>query len=611
MSGAGSASPLHADPLLDRALQDAQRGEIAGAMGAVQTLLRAQPDNTDALQVLGMLLTKSGRAAEAVQHLARAVAADPNFATYRNNLANALTQVKQHEEAVTQYRAAIELDPRYWRAWQGLVSALQKLDRHVEALETCERAIARRERWPEMSALAAGCLERLGRVDDAVDLLRKAALEQMLSTEGTREARDAAVLALTAQRLFFLNYTDISPAALAEEHLTYMGCVPSARSPARTPPVADRRLRVGFLSGDLRTHSAGYFALPLAWARPDDVDIVCFATNPVATGDPVAAQYRSLSSGWVECTTMSDAGLDAAIRAQRIDVLLDLSGHTGMGRLNALHGKPAPVIMSAIGYPNTTGHPAVDYRIVDSITDPPGSETLATEALVRIDPCFLSYVPPSESPAPEMPPAEAPPTFGSFNNTSKVGQATATLWAAAMARVPEARLLIKSDRMRCDATRERLLATLEAAGIARERVELLPATKSIGDHLALYSRIHVALDTTPYNGTTTTCEALWMGVPVVTMTGHRHASRVSTSLLTAAGLTDWIAADPESFARIAGNLVMDRVRLAAFRADAQRLLQASPLLDGHAYAARTYAAIRERWRRWCATQAGSTQAGVP
>jgi len=605
MSGTGSASPLHADPLLDRALQDAQRGDVARAMDGVQTLLRAQPDNTDALQVLGMLLTKSGRAAEAVQHLARAVAADPNFATYRNNLGNALMQVQRHEDAATQYRAAIALDPQYWRAWQGLVNALQKLDRHVEALETCHQALTLRTPWSEMTALAAGCLERLGRVDDAVELLRKGILTQMTSAEGTRESRDAAVLALTAPRLFFLNYTSITPASLAEEHLTYMGCVPAARTPARTPPDPERRLRIGFLSGDLRTHSAGYFALPLAWAKPDDVDLICFATNPVATGDPVTAQYRSLSSGWVECATMSDDGLDAAIRTQRIDVLLDLSGHTGMGRLSALNGKPAPVIMSAIGYPNTTGHPAVDYRIVDSITDPPGTEALATEALVRIDPCFLSYVPPSESPTPEMPPADAPPTFGSFNNTSKVGQATARLWAGAMARVPESRLLIKSDRMRCDATRERLLATLEAAGIARERIELIPATKSIGDHLALYSRIHVALDPTPYNGTTTTCEALWMGVPVVTMTGHRHASRVSTSLLTAAGLTDWIAPDEESFARIAGDLVTNRARLAAFRADAQRLLQASPLLDGHAYAARTYAAIRERWRLWCANQAGT------
>ena len=574
-------------------------------MESVQLLLRAQPDNTDALQVLGMLLTKSGRAAEAVRHLERAVAVDPNFATYRNNLGNALWQSGRHEDAVTHYRAAIALDRKYWRAWQGLVSALQKLDRHDEGLDTCHEALALRSSWPEMTVLASGCLERLGRIDEAVELLRQGIETQTLGTEGTRESRDASLLGMKAVQLFFLNYTSITPTALAEEHNAYMRCIPAARAPACTPPEPDRRLRVGFLSGDLRTHSAGYFALPLAWARPDDVDLICFATNPVATGDPVTAQYRSLSSGWIECATMSDDGLDAAIRAQRIDVLLDLAGHTGMGRLGALGQKPAPVIISAIGYPNTTGHPCVDYRIVDSITDPPGTEALATETLVRIDPCFLSYVPPSESPEPAMPPDDAPPTFGSFNNTSKVGRATAQLWAGAMARVPQSRLLIKSDRMRCAAARERLLDTLAAAGIARERIEVVPATKLIGDHLAMYSRIHVALDPTPYNGTTTTCEALWMGVPVVTMTGDRHASRVSASLLTAAGLTDWIAADPDSFARIAAGLVLDRTRLSSFRASAQRVLQASPLLDGHAYAARTYMAIRQCWRRWCAAQAAA------
>ena len=442
----GSPTPLHSDPVLDRALQQAQRGEVGAAMESVRLLLRVQPDNTDALQVLGMLLAKSGRAAEAVRHLERAVAVDPNFATYRTNLGNALMQAARHEDATAHYRAAIALDRRYWRAWQGLVGALQKLDRHDEALNTCHQALALRSPWPEMTALAAGCLERLGRLDEAVELLRDAIAEQVTGTVGTRDSRDAAVLALKAQQLFFLNYTDIAPDALAREHVAYMGCVPRAQSPARTPPDPERALRVGLLSGDLRTHSAGYFALPLAWARPEDVALVCFATNPVATGDPVTAQYRSLSSGWVECATMSDDGLDATIRAHRIDVLLDLAGHTGIGRLGALGRKPAPVIISAIGYPNTTGHPCVDYRIVDSVTDPPGTESLATETLVRIDPCFLSYVPPSESPAPAMPPDAAPPTFGSFNNTSKLGKATAHLWAGAMARVPQSRLLIKSDR---------------------------------------------------------------------------------------------------------------------------------------------------------------------
>ena len=588
MSG---STPLHADPALDRALQQAQRGDVVSAMASVQLLLRVQPDNTDAMQVLGMLLTKSGRAADAVRHLERAVAVDPNFATYRNNLGNALMEVRRREDAVTQFRAAIALDQRYWRAWQGLVSALQQLDRPEEALETCMRALAIRPDWPAMTSEVAGCLERLGRVEEAIGTLR------------TGLERDPTSFPLHALMVFFMNYTGVDREALADAHREVARAVPAGTQPARTSPDANRRIRVGLLSGDLRTHSAGYFALPIAWARPDDVDIVCFATNPPAVDDPVAAQYRALSSAWVECATMSDEGLDAAIRAQRIDVLLDLAGHTGMGRLSALCRKPAPVIINAIGYPNTTGHPRVDYRIVDSITDPPGSEHLATEQLLRIDPCFLSYVPPSQSPAPAMPDAGTPPTFGSFNLTTKISDATAQLWAGAMRIVPESRLLIKCGRMRSPTARENLLCRLERAGIARERVEILERTRSIGDHLALYGRMHVALDPTPYNGTTTTCEALWMGVPVVTMTGDRHAARVSTSLLSAAGLHEWIAPDAGSFARIAANLVTDAARLSAFRADAQRMLQASSLLDGRGYAVRVHAAIRQCWQRWCANHA--------
>lgn len=583
--------PLHSDPVLARALDDAQRGQVQRAMESVQLLLRTQPSNADALQVLGMLLTKSGRAEQAVHHLERAVAIDPGFATYRNNLGNALLEARRHQDAAIQFREAIRLDERYWRAWQGLATALQKLNLHEQVLETGARAQQLRPDWPSMTMATAGALEALGRVEDAIALLRAA----LARSPGSYEMR--------AQMAFFLNYTGEPPETIAREHSALASCVPPHRVPAATDPDPDRRLRIGLLSGDLRTHSAGYFALPLAWAHPDDVDIICFATNPAAISDPVTAQYRALSSAWVECATMSDEGLDAAIRAQRIDVLVDLAGHTGMGRLPALSRKPAPVIVNAIGYPNTTGHPCVDWRIVDSITDPLGSEGLATERLLRVDPCFLSYVPPSQSPVPAMPADGSPPTFGSFNLVTKISEETASLWAGAMRLVPESRLLLKCGRLSSDAARETLLARLERAGIDRGRIELLDRTRLIGDHLSLYSRVHVALDPTPYNGTTTTCEALWMGVPVVTMTGACHAARVSTSLLSAAGLREWVAPDRESFARIAAGLAADRARLSAFRADARRLLQASALLDGHGYSARVHAALRRCWSEWCAAQA--------
>jgi predicted O-linked N-acetylglucosamine transferase (SPINDLY family) len=317
----------------------------------------------------------------------------------------------------------------------------------------------------------------------------------------------------------------------------------------------------------------------------------------------IERRYRELTDEWVEAAAMDDATLDAAIRMRRIDVLLELSGHTNGGRLRALDRKPAPVIVTAIGYTNTTGHPAVDVRIVDSITDPPGSEAFATERLVRIDPCFLCFTPPEDAGTPTLPPVDAPITFGSFNLAAKIAPEAIAMWSAAMAAVPGSRLLLKCRTLVDPGTRQRLVDRLVAGGIAADRVETLAYSRSVADHLALYSRMHVALDTFPYHGATTTCEALWMGVPVVTLVGDRHAARVGASLLAAAGWPELVASTTEEFARRAAGLATDRSRLAEFRATARDRLRASPLLDSAAYAARFHAALRECWRRHCGTAA--------
>jgi predicted O-linked N-acetylglucosamine transferase (SPINDLY family) len=311
------------------------------------------------------------------------------------------------------------------------------------------------------------------------------------------------------------------------------------------------------------------------------------------------ARFRGHFSQWIEAAIMDDAALDRAIRDARIDILIELSGHTAGGRLTALSRKPAPLIVTTIGYPNSSGHPAVDLRIVDSTTDPSGSETLATERLLRLDPCFLCYRPPADASEPVLPAADAPITFGSFNLSTKVSQETLRLWASVLRAVPGARLLVKSKSLGGDAARRHFLERLAARGIATDRVEIVGYTKGVAEHLALYGRVHVALDTTPYNGTTTTCEALWMGVPVVTLCGDRHASRVGASLLGAAGLGDLVARNADEFAEIAVRLATDRPRLADLRCTLRARLRSSPLTDAESYSARFHALLREAWRARC------------
>jgi len=579
------------DPTLERAMRDAREGRLDAALAAVRLKCRLQPKDVDALQVLALLLVQSGRRDEALHHLGRAVAVAPRVAAYRNNLGTALLEAGKVREAAAAFRSAVELDPGHRLAWLGLASACHRLEDPDGAIEASGRGLALHPDWPELIGVRAGALAGSGRLDEAIALLEAGI------------GRHPGHAALRESLLMSLNYRIRPRESLLEAHRRH-GFVGSFRP---EPPASDRDparpLRIGVLSGDLRSHSVGHFAEPIFRGKPTDTAIVVFSTVPPRPGDPLERRYRGLADGWVEAAAMDDATLDAAIRARRIDVLLELSGHTTGGRLGALDRKPAPVIVTAIGYPNTTGHPSVDARVVDSTTDPPGSEAFATERLLRIDPCFLCFTPPEVAPEPAHPPEDAPFTFGSFNLAAKIAPETISMWSAAMAAVPGSRLLVKSRSIADAGTRRRLLDRLVAGGIPADRVETIAYSPTVAEHLALYSRVHVALDTFPYHGATTTCEALWMGVPVVTLAGDRHAARVGASLLAAAGWPELVAATPEEFASIAARLATDRKRLAEFRARARDRLRASPLLDGAAYAVRFHAALRGCWRDRCAAAA--------
>ena len=572
---------------IQRALRDAREGRLDAAIASLRFLVQRQPGNLDAIQALALLLTQAGQGAQAIHQLQRAVQAAPKVPGFRNNLANAFMGAGRFAEAAEQLRKALEVDPRYERAWLGLALTLTQTGDVAGAIEACERGRALRPVWPELARAHASALEAADRVDESIEVLAAA----VAATPADPELRGRLLLAL--------NYATRPAAEIAAAHRDYRRCValPLPACPPRDPDPA-RPLRIGVLSGDLRTHSVGYFAEAFLAAKPAGTVLVAFSTTPPNAGDAMEQRFRGLFDRWVEAAFLDDAALDAAIREARIDVLVELSGHTAGGRLRALDRKPAPVIVSAIGYPNTTGHPAVDHRIVDSVTDPRatggagGADELATERLIRLDPCFLGYCWPEHGVEPSLPDAAAPCTFGSFNLSSKVSADTVALWSQALAAVPGSRLLVKSKSLSGEAARAHFVERLEAGGIARERVEIIAYTKGVAEHLALYGRVHIALDTTPYNGTTTTCEALWMGVPVVTLLGDRHSARVSASLLHAAGFPEWVATDAEQFARIAAELAHDREALTSLRVTMRDRLRASTLLDAPAYAARLHAALR-------------------
>lgn len=583
--------PMSTEIAIQRALDDARQGRLPQALAAARSLAQRKPKDMNVAQVLGLLLAQSGEYEQARHHLSRAVAAEPRAPGYRNNLANVLLQMGRDRDAAEQLAKAIEVDPTYARAYLGLASARVRMRETRSAIETAERGLQLQPAWPELTMTLMTALEESGAIDEAIERGRAA-----LAVHPTHAMLWSQILMLT-------NYTARSTDEITALHRAFgraMGTAAVAPNFDRTPT---RRLRIGFLSADFRTHSVAYFAAPLLAGVPatsDDAGYDAVVFSLLSTpDDPMSKALRAQANEWIEVGLADDVALDRMIRDARIDVLVELGGHFGGNRLGAIAKKPAPLIVTAIGYPNTTGLAAVDLRVVDSLTDPIGAEDQSTEKLLRLDPSFLCYTPPIDAPEPASPARDTPFTFGSFNAVSKIGDACCELWAAAMRAVPDARLLLKTKALGGECARAALLARLEHAGISRERVELVASTATVAEHLALYQRVHVALDTYPYHGTTTTCEALWMGVPVMTLAGDRHAARVGVSLLTTVGLNDCVATDAVEFANIAAELAQNRAKLEAWRMTLRTQVRTSPLADAAAYRTRFSQAIREAWRERC------------
>lgn len=573
---------------LESAIGASRSGRIDAALASARAMVKARPKDLEARLTLAFLLHQAGEHDQAIHHMERVVAARPDDPQARNNLANVLMAVGRWSDAVAQFRRATDMSPGYRPAWNGLCVALLHGGDAAGAIEASSRARRLHEPWPELALSRTNALGLADRVEDAVAELRDACA----AFPGHAVLRGTLLLAL--------NSIGEDPEAVAREHRAYASCVAARQEPPARDPSPERPLRVGILSSDLRTHSVAYFVRAVIEHRPADAAVVAISTSIRNHSEPMTAALRARCDEWIDAGELDDAALDRRIRELGIDVLVELHGHTGGNRLAALDRKPAPVILTAIGYPNTTGHPSIDARIVDSITDPPGTDHRCTERLLRLDPCFLCYAPPEDAPDPSMPGPGSPITFGSFNETKKVRAESVALWAGALRELPDSRLVIKARSAAEPTVRASLLDRFASAGIDPARVEILPFAADTRSHLAMYSRVHVGLDPTPYNGTTTTCEALWMGVPVVTLTGDRHASRVGTTLLHAIGKAEWCAADPEEFTRIAVGLARDPERLGSLRAGLRDALRRSPLVDGPSYGRRFHAAIRECWREWCA-----------
>ena len=663
MRKAAEQSPTDFDAHYQLGLGCQALGQLAAAESSLWQAIKLRPKHADAHHHLGNVIFVLGRPAEAEACFRRALQIRPKYVEAHNSLGNALLLLGRPADAEASYRRALQLRPQFAEAHNNLGSSYRARGLLAAARASFERALRLRPNYAEAHSNLGDVSQAMGLLAEAeasfraalrlkpdlsgvynnlgsVQLMQgrlseaSASFQQALQMSPRHaiahnnlgnvrlalgQAADAGVsyrAALQIQPdypeahsnlLFSLTYRDdVSNEAVLEAHRQYGVCVGTpyvGRWPDYSSQVsglgADRRLRVGYVSPDLREHSVAHFIAPLLREHDRNaVEIFCYAG--VVRPDAVTESLQQYAAHWLSTVGMTDASLAERIAADRIDILVDLAGHTAGNRLPVFARKPAPVQISWLGYPNTTGLCAVDYRLVDAITDPPvEADRLATETLIRLERGFLCFEPPNNAPDPLEPPCAAARsiTFGSFNSPAKLSAGTLDAWVQILAAVPHSRLLLKGTGFGDELTRREFMGRFAKHGADPQRVVLLGRTERTSDHLSIYQQVDIALDTFPYNGTTTTCEALWMGVPVVTLVGDRHASRVGASLLTQVQLTELIASSPQHHVEIASVLAADVARLRALRATMRERMTSSPLCDAKAFAHKIEAAYRSATAR--------------
>jgi protein O-GlcNAc transferase len=570
-----------ADELMRRAFPLQQAGDVAAAEGLYERILTIDPGYADAHYLLGTLARERGDLEDAVRRFRRAIAANAKEATFHAALAQVFYAQASWPGAIACFTRAVELRPDVPEWWNDLGCAHQELGEPAEALRCFERALAIAPEFPPALNNGGNTLRDLGRVEEALQWLGR--LRALLPG-----AHD-----LASNYLFTLNLsTSHTAAEIAAEHRAF-----GARfaAPRRWPPRrAGGRLRVAYFSPDLRAHPVTAFLEPVL--RHHDrsrFEVSAFHLHPVE--DAVSERLRGLCDRWLNAAALSDDELAAAIEAAGVDVLVDLAGHTSHNRLPVLARKPAPVIATWLGYLNSTGLEAVDFRITDAACDPPGSEARSRETLVRLPHAHLCFMPPDLPCEPGPLPAlsRGAVRFASFNKSSKLNAGTLALWARILARVPGATLLVVGVE---PAQQARIGAELAGHGVAPGRVEFAGRTP-LAALLERHREVDIALDSHPYSGTTTTFNSLWMGVPVVTLMGETPVSRSAGGVLATLGLEDCVATTPDEYVERAVARAADLEALARLRAGMRARLRASPLMDGPGFTRALEKTYLDLWQR--------------
>ncbi|MBN8762966.1 MAG: tetratricopeptide repeat protein [Thiobacillus sp.] len=565
---------------------------------AYERALRLEPTLVDAYGKLALALPRLDRYEELVTLLQGAIEKWPDSFELHQSMGHALRHLARYEPAIEAYRRAIELSPTDAALHKDLGVALKDAGRHEAALDSLRRALEFQPDFDAAFSGAAGTLLDMGRHSEALACYR----------EGLVRKPDAYYL--HSALLLVLNYqADASPRALLAEARAFgeqaaRKAVPFVQHD--NVPDPDRRLRIGLVSGDLGQHPVGFFLQNvLASLDPSVVELFAYAT--AERRDVLNEHFHRSIPHWLEPSVthkMSDEALARRIRADGIDILIDLAGHTAGNRLAMFAWKPAPVQVSWLGYLGTTGLAAMDYLLADPWALPAGEEDQFTETPWRLPETYICFSPP------DLPVEVAPlpasnkgtVTFGCFNNLSKITDEVVACWSRVLWAVPEGRLFLKTRNLGVPEVREQLMARFARHGIGADRFVIEGQFPTHEAHFQAYNQVDIALDPFPYPGITTTMEALWMGVPVLALRGDRFISHQGETILHNAGLPEWIAADTDDYVAKAVAFARDTKTLAELRSGLRERLLVSPLCDAPRFARNLEAAFRGMWRKWCEQQ---------
>ncbi|MFA6012760.1 MAG: tetratricopeptide repeat protein [Desulfobacteraceae bacterium] len=575
------------------------KGNYPKAEETYKQIIRMEPRHSNALNLLGTICLERGEYDNALDLIRKAVKAYPMGAMFHNNLGNVFRKMGMVQDAEKAYREALRVAPDNVAANNNLGIVLHEQGDMEGAIGYYEKAHRHDPGFsPAFYNLGRVFCEQ-GRIETSIWAYREA----LKINIGSHDAY--------SNLLYTLHFSDnVTPEQIFDEHRVWAKSFAETYYPTK-PVYANntdkvRRLRIGYVSPDFRTHSvAFFFENVISYHDRNQVEVFCYSSTEKP--DDLTRHFKELADGWRDISCLSDDEAASMIKKDQIDILVDLAGHTRGSRILIFARKPAPVQVTWLGYPDTTGLDTMDYRLTDAIADPPGlTDHLSTEKLVRLDGGFLCYRPSGESypisPSPFI--AAGAVTFGSFNNNSKISESVISVWAQIMKKTPGSRLKLKSRSFADFGTRRYILERFDHYGIPAERIWFEGYKVSMKEHFLLYGTVDIALDTFPYNGTTTTCEALWMGVPVIVLKGTTHASRVGSSLLHQVGLDDFVASSEEEYIEKAVALSKDTNLLTGLRLIMRERLSGSNLFNSIVFSSKIEAAFRDMWEEWVKNGAG-------